>query len=219
MKNIIFIAPPAAGKGTLSHMLEEKYHMPHISTGDLLRDALTHDTKETKELKQQMESGVLISDDIILNLLTNRIKNSDCDNGYILDGFPRNLSQAEAYEKILKELGKTLGEVIYVSVSKDVAMKRIIGRISCPKCKAVYNELIEESKPKVAEICDRCGSKLVKRNDDNEKTFQVRFDTYIESTEPLIHHYEELGKLHRVNNDVSKELAFSEIESILNGGN
>lgn len=219
MKNIIFIAPPAAGKGTLSHMIEEKYHLPHISTGDLLRDAVKEDTLEAKELKHQMESGVLISDEVILNLLTNRIKNADCDNGYILDGFPRNLSQAKAYEKILEELGKTLGEVIYVSVSKDVAMKRITGRVSCPKCKAVYNELIEESKPKVIGICDRCGSNLVKRSDDNEETFQVRFDTYLKSTEPLIHHYEELGKLHRVNNDVSKELAFKEIETILNGGN
>lgn len=219
MKNIIFIAPPAAGKGTLSHMIEEKYHLPHISTGDLLRDAVKENTLEAKMLKQQMESGVLISDEVILNLLTNRIKNPDCDNGYILDGFPRNLSQAKAYEKILKELGKTLGEVIYVSVNKDVAMKRITGRVSCPKCKAVYNELIEESKPKVTGICDRCGSELVKRSDDNEETFQVRFDTYLKSTEPLIHHYEELGNLHRINNDVTKELAFKEIETILNGGN
>lgn len=219
MKSIIFIAPPAAGKGTLSHMIEEKYHLPHISTGDLLRDAVKEDTESARELKKQMETGVLISDEIILNLLVDRIKNSDCDNGYILDGFPRNLSQAEAYEKILKELGKTLGEVIYVSVSKDVAMKRITGRVSCPKCKAVYNELIEESKPKVHGICDHCGSELVKRSDDNEETFNVRFDTYIESTEPLIQHYEELGKLHRVSNDVSKELAFKEIETILNGGN
>lgn len=219
MKSIIFIAPPAAGKGTLSRMIEEKYHLPHISTGDLLRDAVASDTAQAKELKQQMESGVLISDEIILDLLTERIKNSDCDNGYILDGFPRTLKQAEDYEKILKELGKTLGEVIYVGVSKDVAMKRITGRVSCPKCKAVYNEFIEESKPKVPGVCDRCGSLLTKRSDDNEKTFQVRFDTYMKSTEPLIQHYEELGKLHRISNDVSKELAFKEIETILNGGN
>lgn len=218
MESIIFIAPPAAGKGTLSHMLEEKYHLPHISTGDLLRDAAKGDTKEARELKKQLETGHLISDDIILNLLTERIKMSDCDNGYILDGFPRNLSQAAAYEQILKKIGKTLGKVIYVSVSKDVAIMRITGRLTCPKCKAVYNEFIEESKPKEKGICDRCCSYLEKRSDDNEETFNVRFDTYMKLTEPLIHHYEELGLLHRVSNDVSKDLAFKEIESILTGG-
>lgn len=218
MESIIFIAPPAAGKGTLSHMLEEKYHLPHISTGDLLRDAAKGDTKEARELKKQLETGHLISDDIILNLLTERIKMSDCDNGYILDGFPRNLSQAAAYEQILKKIGKTLGKVIYVSVSKDVAIMRITGRLICPKCKAVYNEFIEESKPKEKGICDHCGSNLEKRSDDNEETFNVRFDTYMKLTEPLIHHYEELGLLHRVSNDVSKDLAFKEIEAILTGG-
>lgn len=219
MESIIFIAPPAAGKGTLSHMVEEKYHMPHISTGDLLRDAVKEDTKEAMELKEKMEAGLLISDEIILHLLEKRLMQPDCQNGYILDGFPRTIAQAEAYQAMLKKLGRSLGSVIYVDVDREIAKKRIVGRASCPSCKAVFNELIEEAKPVVAGICDKCGAHLMKRSDDNAETFAIRFDTYLKSTEPLVHYYEKQGVLSRISNNISKDLAFSELEKIMNGGN
>lgn len=219
MESIIFIAPPAAGKGTLSSKLYNKYSLPHISTGDLLREEISKDNDYAHELKKVMESGKLISDDIILELLAKRISEPDCNNGYILDGFPRNLAQAVAYEEILKKLNKTLGKVIYISVDKDIAKKRILGRLICPSCKAVYNEYIEESMPKEKGICNRCGHHLVKRSDDNEETFDIRFDTYIENTEPLIKHYDDLGVLYRISNSGDSSLAFKEIEEIITGGN
>ena len=215
MENIIFIAPPAAGKGTISNMLVDEYHMPHISTGDLLRDEVKKDTKEAKELKKLMESGLLISDDIILNLLESRISMEDCNNGYILDGFPRTITQAIEYEKILSKLNKKLGKVIYLEVDKEVAMKRIVGRISCPNCKAVYNEFLTETKPKVDGICDKCGEALVKRSDDNAEAFNVRFDTYLESTEPLIKYYENKGVLYRIRKEYSKDDAYKESVRII----
>lgn len=219
MESIIFIAPPAAGKGTLSNMLVNEYHMPHISTGDLLRDEVKNDTLEANELKAKMEAGLLISDDIILNLLEKRICLEDCNQGYILDGFPRTIAQAKAYEKILEKLHKPLGKVIYVGVSKKTALNRIVGRISCPKCKAVYNELLEESKPQKKGICDKCGHTLVKRNDDTIETFTVRFDTYLENTAPLIQYYESKGLLYRIPDDLPKERAYKEVIKIMNGGN
>lgn len=219
MKSIIFIAPPAAGKGTLSNMLVNEYHIAHISTGDLLRDEVKKNTLEAKELKAKMEAGLLIGDDIILNLLEKRIGMEDCNEGYILDGFPRTIAQAEAYEKILEKLHKPLGKVIYVGVSKKLAEKRVIGRISCPKCKAVYNELLEEAKPQEAGICDKCGNKLVKRDDDTIETFDIRFDTYLKNTAPLIHYYESKGVLYRIADDLPKEQAYKEVIKIMNGGN
>ena len=219
MENIIFIAPPAAGKGTLSNMLIDHYHMPHISTGDLLRDEVKEDTEEAHALKEKMEAGLLISDDIILNLLTKRITKEDCNNGYILDGFPRTVKQARAYDEMLEKLEKPLGKVIYLGVNKETARKRIVGRISCPNCKAVYNELIPNAKPKVSGICDKCGHTLVKRSDDNEETFQVRFDTYLENTEPLIHYYEDKGVLYRIPDDLDKDDAYQEVVKIMIGGN
>lgn len=219
MDSIIFIAPPAAGKGTLSSKIKKQFNLPHISTGDLLREEASSNTPYAQELKAVMKSGRLISDNIILEILAKRIAKSDCDNGYILDGFPRNLAQAKAYEDILDKLNKTLGKVIYISVDKDIAKKRILGRASCPSCKAVYNEYIEGSMPKINGICDRCGDHLVKRSDDNQETFDVRFDTYIENTEPLIQHYDELKVLYRISNNENSELAFKEIEKIIAGGN
>ncbi len=216
MESIIFIAPPAAGKGTQSKLLCDAYHIPHISTGDLLRDASKTENERGKFIKEQMEQGALVSDDIILELIEERLKETDCDNGYILDGFPRNIEQAIAYEKILEKLNKTLGIVILLEVDKELACKRITGRLNCPKCGSVYNEIIEESKPKETGICDRCGGELIKRNDDNSDTFSTRYDTYLEKTGPLVEYYQNKNILFRVeSNDI--EETFQKIQNILQG--
>ena len=217
MKNIIFIAPPAAGKGTISNMLMDTYHMTHISTGDLLREETNSDSSLGKYIKEQMQSGALVSDEIILDLLKKRISKDDCNDGYILDGFPRNVEQAQAYENILKELNKDLGYVFLLDVDKELAKKRIVGRISCPQCGAVYNEYMEETRPKKDGICDKCNISLVKRDDDNEETFEKRFNTYFEKTEPLINYYKEKGVLYNIPANCGKDTTFDAIKKVMFG--
>ena len=216
-KNIIFIAPPAAGKGTQAEMLSAKYNIPHISTGALLRSASQDGSERGNMIADMMVQGILVGDEIMLELLKERLQEEDCNNGYILDGFPRSIEQAKQYEEMLKELNKELGIVIYLDIDKEVAMKRIVGRVSCGNCGAVYNEMFEETKPKKDGLCDKCESKLVKRADDNEETFNTRFETYINKTQALIDYYESLGSLYRVNSGISKENTFEQIENILRG--
>lgn len=215
MKNIIFIAPPAAGKGTQSSLIKDKYNLAHISTGDLLRESANEDSERGNYLKEVLKTGKLVSDEIILELLNDRLKQDDCKNGYILDGFPRNLEQALAYEKLLEKLNMDLGYVIFLDVPKELIESRILGRETCPKCGAVFNDRIEESMPKVEGICDVCGEKLTKRKDDNPETFSVRYNTYIEHTKPLIEHYSTLGVLHKVPS-IDKLETLKQIETIIN---
>ncbi|MBQ8871273.1 MAG: nucleoside monophosphate kinase [Bacilli bacterium] len=216
MKSIIFIAPPAAGKGTQAVMLSSKYNIPHISTGDILRNA-QDDTERGKYISSEMAKGHFISDEIILELLTERLSQSDCENGYILDGFPRNIKQAEEYEEILNKLNKDLGIVIVLDIDKEIAKERIVGRISCPKCGSVFNDMIEESMPKEAGICDKCKTKLKKREDDNAESFEVRFEGYLAKTEPLIEYYQNKNILYRVDSSLGKDITFNQIEDILRG--
>lgn len=215
MRDIILIAPPAAGKGTQAKLLSSKYQIPHISTGDLLRAA----TGELGDIvKKTMESGALVSDDLVLKLLEERITKEDCQNGYILDGFPRNVSQAESYMKLLEKLNKPLGDVIYLDASKEVTQKRIVGRLSCPTCGAVYNDQIDESKPKKFGTCDKCNGPLSKRSDDNLETFEKRYQTFMNETYPLLNYFKNKGKLFTVGSGISKERTLNEIEKIINRG-
>lgn len=214
MKNLIFIAPPAAGKGTISELLKEKYALPHISTGDLLRQAILDNNPYKEEIETIQKQGLLVKDEIVLDLLKQRIECKDCENGYILDGFPRNIEQAESYEELLKDIHKDLGIVILLEVDKNLAKARITGRLSCPGCGAIYNEAFDNMKPTIEGICDKCSAKLTKRSDDNEKTFLQRFDTYLEKTEPLINYYEEKGLLYRIDSTDALK-AVEEIEKIM----
>ena len=215
MKNIIFIAPPAAGKGTQSMLLCEKYHIPHISTGDLLRLAAQNDDERGNYIKDQMFSGNFVSDDIIMELITERISCDDCVSGYVLDGFPRDINQAILYDQVLEQLNKDIGIVIYIDIDEEEAMKRILGRVSCSNCGFVYNEFFESTKPKLDGVCDHCGSSLVKRMDDNEETFHHRFQTYLEKTEPLIAYYKDKGILRNVISYEDKFRTFAESDKIL----
>ena len=218
MKNIIFIAPPAAGKGTHAKLLAEKYNIPHISTGDLLREEVAKSTDLGLKIKNIMETGALVSDDVITELLKNRLVKSDCNDGYILDGYPRNLEQALAYEKLLNSIDKELGVVIFLDISKELAMKRALSRVVCSNCGTSYNLIVEELKPKKENICDKCEFDLKVRNDDNEKTFITRFDTYVDKTQSLIDYYKEKKVLEvvRVEEHLSALEIFSKIEEIVN---
>ena len=217
MKNIIFIAPPAAGKGTQSKLVSEEYNIPHISTGDLLREEIAKGTSLGKSIKEDMEKGNLVSDEVITTLLKNRITSADCKEGYILDGYPRNLTQAKIYNELLEELGYDKGVVIFFDIDKERALKRTLIRIICSNCGSSYNLLVEELKPKKENICDRCGTELNTRKDDTEEVFIHRFDTYINSTKDLIDYYNELGLLHKIEVlDKPASVIFEEVKKVLN---
>ena len=215
MKNIILIAAPAAGKGTLSEMLVEKYGYIHISTGDLLRDASKEDTPLGKKISDMLQSGALVTNEIVFDLLEKRLMKDDTKNGYILDGFPRTLEQAEMYDDTVKRLNLDLGVVIVLESDYETLRMRIVGRMLCEECGSVYNVLTGVNTPKVEGLCDKCGGKLYKRSDDNEESFKTRYDTYLDKTKPLIDFYKEKGILHFVNSD-SKEGMLKATEEILN---
>ena len=215
MKSVILIAAPAAGKGTEAALLKNEYNMPHISTGDILREKAKEDSELGRDINYKINNGIFVSDELIIEILKDRIMQEDCNNGYILDGFPRNVAQAQAYQSMLEELGKEIGVVIVLDIDKNLAASRIAGRISCPKCKEVYNTSSEEMKPKTEGICDKCGAELVKRADDNEETYMDRYNTYIEKTAPLIDFYEKQGVVYHVNSNNGKEETHKQVVKIL----
>lgn len=206
MKNVLFIAPPAAGKGTQSDKLVENFGYVHISTGDLLRD-VDVDTPLGKRIREIQATGKLVDDETVFELLEEKLR-SIKGNHFLLDGCVRNIKQAEMLEDLLGRLDMSLDLVIELDVPYDVLLKRTIGRISCPKCKSIFNKYFKQ--PKSEGICDSCGETLVSRNDDNEETFKVRYDTYIENAEPLIDFYEQLGKLIKVDGVNDPEKVISE---------
>lgn len=217
--NIILIAPPAAGKGTQAKLLSEKYNIPHISTGDLLRDEISKGTELGLSLKEKMDKGDLIDDATILNLLKERLSLSDCNDGYILDGYPRNVSQAEEYEKLLNSLNKDIGKVIFFDIEEKLALQRTVSRIVCPNCGTSYNLLVNDLKPKNDGICDKCGSSLKVRSDDTEEVFIKRFETFIDKTKALKDFYQEKGNLYIINVDENKTVndIFNEVVKVLEG--
>lgn len=218
MKNIIFIAAPAAGKGTQAKLLSLEYNVPHISTGDLLRDEVKSESELGKQLKQQMDTGALIADDIIVNLLRKRISKVDCNNGYILDGFPRNIEQAMTYDNLLHELGKETGTVIHMHIDKELTFKRTMSRLICETCGTSYNQTVPELSPAIAGICNKCGHTLKQRSDDNETTFINRYSTYQKETKPLLKYYQDKGILKEISideNDTTEDI-FNKIKAMIN---
>ena len=215
MKNIIFIAPPAAGKGTMSELLIEKYGYIHISTGDILRGIAKSGTELGNEIAKLLESGKLISDDIVYSAVRERLAMKDLDNGYILDGFPRNLSQAEEYDKILKEVNRDLGVVIYLDTPKDILEKRITGRRLCENCGATYNVLTGVNKPSEDGKCDKCGGNLYQRSDDNSESFAVRYNEFIEKNYPLVEYYKKNNALVSIES-VEPDETLKAIEGVIN---
>ena len=216
MNNIIFIAPPAAGKGTQSSLLVEKYGFIHISTGDLLRNEVASKTELGKKLEEIMSSGNLVDDSIVTELLRNRLSLKDTNVGYILDGYPRTEAQAHALDTVLKDLDMDIKAAVYLDMDMETAMKRALGRMTCPKCGRGYNKYEDVLKPKTEGICDDCGETLQSRSDDNESTFKNRFETYINNTKPLIDYYESKGLLRKINNNGTPEDTFKLIEEVIN---
>lgn len=186
---LVFLGAPGAGKGTQAKKLVEKYGIPQISTGDILRAAVAAGTPLGKEAKSYMDKGELVPDSVVIGLVKERIAQEDCKNGYILDGFPRNTAQAEALDKVLAEMSAPLDAAVDVDVDRDVLMKRLTGRRTCKNCQQMYN--IYFSPPKKEGICDKCGGELFQRDDDKEETIRRRLDVYDAQTAPLINYYKE----------------------------
>ncbi len=196
---IILLGAPGSGKGTQAKKLVEKYHVPQISTGDLLRAAVAAGTPLGRQAKSIMEAGQLVSDDIVLGMIKERLAEDDARAGFILDGFPRTLVQAQALDQLLDELGWPLDGAILIDVDYEKIVRRITGRRTCRDCGQVYN--IYTSPPRVDGVCDKCGGPLQQRADDTEETVRKRLQVYDQQTAPLIDYYRQQGKLHRVQGD------------------
>lgn len=186
---LVFLGAPGAGKGTQAKKLVDKYGIPQISTGDILRAAVAAGTPLGKEAKFYMDKGELVPDSVVIGLVKERIAQDDCKKGYILDGFPRNTAQAEALDKVLAEMMVPLDAAVDVEVDRDILMKRLTGRRTCKNCQQMYN--IYFTPPKKEGICDKCGGELFQRDDDKEETIKRRLDVYDSQTAPLIKYYKE----------------------------
>ncbi|WP_317366632.1 adenylate kinase [uncultured Tyzzerella sp.] len=202
---LVLIGSPGAGKGTQAKVLSKHFDIAHISTGDLLREEINLKTELGLKIIDIMNAGELVSDEIVEALLSNRIKKDDCKNGFILDGYPRNVEQAEGLPSIVGEIDK----VVLISVEDDLIIERMVGRRGCPKCGQMYH--IKYNPPKEDGICSECGTALVQRKDDNEETVKNRLSVYHTSTSPIIDYYKNKGLLLEINgvgniDDISKQL-------------
>ena len=211
---LVLLGAPGSGKGTQAKQLIERYNIPQISTGDLLRAAVGAGTELGLKAKAAMDAGELVSDEIVLGMIADRLKEADAQNGFILDGFPRNTSQAESLDSLLNELNKPLDTALLIDVEFDSLMKRLTGRLTCGKCGAIFNRYTNP--PKQEGVCDKCGSDdLVHRADDNEETVGNRLKVYQEQTEPLIAYYKSQGKLKSVSGEGEIAEIFAKITEVL----
>ncbi len=210
---LVLLGAPGAGKGTQAKKLIETYGIPQISTGDILRKAVADGTPLGKEAKSYMDKGELVPDSVVIGLVKERIAQDDCKKGYILDGFPRNIAQAEVLDKVLAEMGAPLDTALSVDVDKDVLMKRLTGRRTCRKCQQMYN--IYFSLPKKEGVCDKCGGELFQRNDDKEETIRKRLDVYDAQTAPLMEYYKKKGIVKSVAGTGSIDEIFKQVCSKL----
>ncbi len=212
---VVLLGAPGAGKGTQAKMLIEKFKIPQISTGDILRKAVADGTPLGKEAKVIMDQGGLVSDKIVLGLVEERVKQPDCQNGFILDGFPRNTAQAEALDKLLAGMNMPLTIALTVDVEKGELMKRLTGRRTCKSCQQMYN--IYFSPPKKEGVCDKCGGSLFQRDDDKEETIKKRLDVYDSQTAPLIDYYNKKGIMKTVMGVGSIDDIFKKVVALLEG--
>ena len=211
---IVIIGPPGAGKGTQARLLSEKYGYPQISTGDILREMAQADTELGLAIKATLASGKLVSDEILAEVIRTRTARADCDNGYILDGFPRTINQAHLLEE-LAELQKKEVFLVRAKVHQDVLFKRLTGRSTCPKCGEIYKVYFRPSK--VEGICDLDGTELKYRSDDNPESVLKRFDEYKTATAPLIEYYRESGRLIEIDGEGQVEEIFEKLRSVIEG--
>lgn len=214
--NLILLGPPGAGKGTQAKMLTTRYQLPQISTGDILRIAVQERTPLGSKAKAIMDAGGLVSDEIVIGIIESRLACSDCDRGFILDGFPRTIHQADELKKLLQAQGRQIDHVIAVEVDKDELLRRTAGRLTCRHCGEGFHILFNP--PRIAKICDRCAAELYQRPDDTEATMRKRLGVYAEQTAPLAAYYEKQSLLRRINGSGSIDDIQRDLLTILGSG-
>ena len=213
MLRTILLGPPGAGKGTQAAKIVEKYHIPHISTGDIFRENIKNGTELGKRAKEYMDKGELVPDDLVIEIATDRLSKDDCKDGFLLDGFPRTVFQAEKLDEFLTAKGSRIDHVLDIDVDRDELMKRLTGRRVCKTCGASFH--VVSIPPKKEGICDVCGAELIQRADDNEETAANRIEVYNKETKPLIDYYEKAGNISHINGGAGLENVFNTIVDIL----
>jgi len=211
--NVILLGPPGAGKGTQAKRLVDKYHIPQISTGDMLRAALKEGTPLGLEAKKYMDAGGLVPDSVVIGLVKERIQKPDAKGGYMLDGFPRTAAQAQELDKILAAMNQKIDHVVSVEVPSSELLGRLTGRRTCRACGAGFHVMFDP--PKKEGVCDKCGGELYQRSDDNEATVKSRLETYEAQTKPLIEYYERQGKLRHIDGVGKMDDILQRIQKVL----
>ncbi|XMB86608.1 adenylate kinase [Mycoplasmatota bacterium WC44] len=212
--NLLIMGPPGSGKGTQSKLISEKYDVPHISTGDMFRTAMREQTKVGKLAQKYIDRGMYVPDEVTIKLVEERLQEEDCKKGFLLDGFPRTIYQAEKLDELMENMGKKIDHMFKIEVDSYVIVKRLSGRRICPKCESSFH--LEFNPPKVKGVCDKCGSELTVRSDDTTETAIKRLEVYLKNTYPLIEYYEDknllrniygLGTIDRVFFRINREIA------------
>lgn len=209
----ILMGPPGAGKGTQAEKLAKELNIPHISTGDMFRSAIRNETELGKKLKEYLDSGNLVPDDITIAVVKERLQDKDCERGFMLDGFPRTVSQAEALDEVMAGILKKLDATIYINASEEMLIERLTGRRSCEKCGTVYH--VRFSPPKNDSKCDLCSGDIYQRSDDTVETVKTRYKVYMENTQPLIDYYRSKGILKEINGDQPVETVYEDIKKAI----
>jgi adenylate kinase len=213
--NIILMGLPGAGKGTQGEKIVEEFGIPHISTGDMFRAAIKEETEMGKQAKSYMDQGLLVPDEVVIGIVKERLGKADCEKGFMLDGFPRTMAQAEALDITLKELGCEIDHVINIDVDRSILMERLTGRRICKNCGATYHVIFNP--PSQEGICDKCGGELYQRDDDNEATVATRLDVNIEQSAPILNYYKEKGLLRNINGQQDIDKVFEDVAKVLRG--
>lgn len=209
--NIVLMGPPGAGKGTQAELIKANYPIPHISTGDMFREAVKSGTELGLEAKSYMDAGQLVPDEVTIGIIKERLNQNDCKSGFMLDGFPRTTPQAEALDQVLAEMGKKIEAAINIFVPQEILLERILNRVTCNNCKTVYNlRFLEDHK-----ACGKCGGELGYRSDDRGEIARTRLEVYLEQTLPLLHYYQERQVLNSIDGNREAEEVFEDIQEIL----
>ncbi|WP_411334278.1 adenylate kinase [Metabacillus indicus] len=213
--NLVLMGLPGAGKGTQAERIVEKYEIPHISTGDMFRAAIKGETELGLKAKSFMDQGALVPDEVTIGIVRERLGKNDCEKGFLLDGFPRTVAQAEALENILSDLDRKMDYVINIEVDKDILMERLTGRRICKQCGSTYHLVFNP--PAAVGRCDKCGGELYQREDDNEETVANRLEVNLKQTQPLLNFYEEKGYLRNINGQQDINKVFADVNELLGG--
>ncbi|WP_090240921.1 adenylate kinase [Lentibacillus halodurans] len=211
--NLILMGLPGAGKGTQAEKINEAYHIPHISTGDMFRLAIKEGTELGRKAKEYMDQGALVPDDVTIGIVKERLSKDDCKNGFLLDGFPRTIAQAEALQSLLNEMGTSIDYVLHVDVPEEHLVERLTGRRVCPTCGATYHVIYNP--PEQAGRCDHDGSELIQREDDQADTVKNRLEVNLKQAKPLLDFYHDKGSLVTINGDQEIDQVFQDIQSAI----